>query len=63
MTVATLGTPVELSNSDIIQRYGLLIESAFQAFKADPTYVVEMVEAGAKARDRRAQRAARVSPE
>jgi len=47
---------VELTDSEIINRYGTLMQSAVSAFRDDPSYVVEMAEASAKLRARRGNR-------
>ena len=54
--------PGELSDSEILRRYGDTIWKGLEAFRADPTYVVAMVEAGAKLRDRRRLRSPDPSP-
>lgn len=48
----------ELSDSEIDDRYGPLMQRAVSAFKQDPTYVVEMAEAAAGLRAKRQRRQA-----
>lgn len=45
-----------LTDKAILKRYGALFEEAFAAFHDDPTYVVDIVEAAALARKRKAAR-------
>lgn len=46
----------ELTDSEIVDRYGVLMGDAVSAFRADPTYVVEMAESAASLRAKRQQR-------
>lgn len=49
----------ELTDSEILDRYGVLMGNAVSAFKADPTYIVEMAESAASLRAKRQQRSLR----
>lgn len=46
----------ELTDSEILDRYGALLWSAISAFREDPSYIVEMGEAAAALRARRNNR-------
>lgn len=46
----------ELTDSEILDRYGALMWCAVSAFRQDPSYIVEMAESAASLRARRANR-------
>lgn len=53
-TLASAGA--ELSDTEIIDRYGSLMEGAVSAFREDPSYIVQMAEAAASLRNKREAR-------
>jgi hypothetical protein len=53
--------PSELTDREILQRYGGLMQSAVVAFRQDPSYIVEMAETSASIRARRSTRQKRAS--
>lgn len=48
-----LPAETELTDAEITERYGRLIESAVFAFRDDPGYVVSIAEAAARTKKRR----------
>jgi hypothetical protein len=46
----------ELTDAEILARYGPLMEDAHRAFREDPSYIVQMVEASATLRQKRLAR-------
>lgn len=46
----------ELTDSEIVDRYGSLMQAAVSAFRTDPTYVVDMAEAAGSLLARRKSR-------
>jgi hypothetical protein len=51
----------ELTDREILQRYGSLMQAAVSAFREDPTYIVEMAETSASIRARRSSRQKKAS--
>jgi hypothetical protein len=47
----------ELTDAEILERYGPLLEGAVSAFRDDPTYLIHMAESAALMRAKRAKRA------
>lgn len=46
----------ELTDAEILERFGPLMEDAHSAFRQDPSYIVQMVEASANLRQKRLAR-------
>lgn len=46
----------ELTDSEIVTRYGNLMQAAVSAFRSDPSYVVDMAEAAGSLLARRSTR-------
>lgn len=46
----------ELTDAEILDRYGSLMDDAVSAFREDPTYVVQMAEAAASLKQKRAKK-------
>lgn len=51
----------ELTDQEIVTKYGRLMRAAILAFREDPSYVVEMAESAASLRSRREARMKAVS--
>lgn len=49
----------ELTDSEILDKFGSLLCDAFDAFREDPSYIVEMAESAAMLKAKREQRAIR----
>ena len=46
----------ELTDAEILDQYGSLMEGAITAFKEDPSYIVQMAEAAASLKSKRRAR-------
>lgn len=51
----------ELTDAEILERYGTLMEGAVTAFREDPSYVVQMAEAAASLKTKRRARSLKIA--
>lgn len=52
---------VELTDVEILERYGSLMEGAVSAFRVDPSYIVQMAEVAASLKSKRQARLAKLA--
>lgn len=51
----------ELTDAEILSRYGPLMQGAVSAFREDPSYIVQMAEAAASLKSKRRARAVKIA--